>query len=81
LRGCFTNLAVAVALGGCAVLACAQGEQPTEAEKKSATTLVLPPSPKSLLPDAFDGWVESEPPKVLADASQADAGNVAALKE
>lgn len=59
----------------------AQAEQPSAAEKKSATTIVLPPSPKALLPDAFDGWVTTEPTKVLTDASQADAANAAALKE
>jgi hypothetical protein len=55
--------------------------QPTDAEKKSATTIVLPPSPKALLPDAFDGWVASAPSTVLADAAQADATNATALKE
>lgn len=64
-----------------AVLAVAQGEQPTAAEKQSATTIVLPPSPKALLPDAFDGWETTEPSKVLTDATQADAANAAALKE
>ncbi len=58
-----------------------QGEQPTVAEKKSATTIVLPPSPKALLPDEFDGWEAAEPSTVLADASQADPANAAALKE
>jgi hypothetical protein len=58
-----------------------QADQPTLAEKKSATTIVLPPSPKALLPDAFDGWVTSGPSKVLADAPQADAASAAALKE
>jgi len=74
-------------LAGCAVLgygaalALAQGEQPTEAEKKSATTIVLPPSPKALLPDAFDGWVATAPSKVMTDAAQFDPANAAALKE
>jgi len=67
---------------GCgAAMACAQAEQPTAAEKKSATTLVLPPSPKALLPDAFDGWVTAEPSKTVTDAAQADPANAAALKE
>ena len=71
---------------GCLALAGAsflfsQAEQPTIAEKKSATTIVLPPSPKALLPDAFDGWVESGEPTVLNDPSKADAANMAALKE
>jgi hypothetical protein len=59
----------------------AQAGQPTDAEKKSATTIDLPPSPKALLPDAFDGWVAPAPSTVLADAAQADATNAAALKE
>jgi hypothetical protein len=76
-----TVLVGSVALGCCAATAFPQAEQPTAAEKKSATTITLPPSPKALLPDAFDGWVASEPAKVLADASQADPANAAALKE
>src|SRR5580704_3831216 len=70
-----------VALNCGAVFAVAQGQQPTAAEKQSATTIVLPPSPKALLPDAFDGWVETEPPTVETDAAQADAASAAALKE
>ncbi len=70
-----------VALSCGAVLAVAQGQQPTAAEKQSATTIVLPPSPKALLPDAFDGWVTTEPSKVVTDAAQVDAANAAALKE
>jgi len=71
-----------VAAIGCgAAMACAQGEQPTAAEKKSATTIVLPPSPKALLPDEFDGWVTAEPSKTVTDPAQADPANAAALKE
>jgi hypothetical protein len=70
-----------VALSCGAVLAMAQGQQPTEAEKQSATTIVLPPSPKALLPDAFDGWVTTEPATVETDAAQVDAASAAALKE
>jgi len=62
-------------------LACAQAGQPTAAEKKSATVLTLPPSPKAILPDAFDGWVTAEPSKTVTDAAQADPTNAAALKE
>lgn len=64
-----------------AVFAAAQGQQPTAEEKQSATTIVLPPSPKALLPDAFDGWLTTEPSKVETDAAQVDAASVAALKE
>jgi hypothetical protein len=42
---------------------------------------VLPPIPKPLLPDSFAGWVASEAPKKLVDATQADPDNAAALKE
>lgn len=42
---------------------------------------MVPPSPKSLLPDAFDGWVTAGAIETLTDASQADAANTAALKE
>lgn len=64
-----------------AAAAFAQGNQPTVEEKKSATTIMLPPSPKALLPDAFDGWVSSEPSKVITDPAQVDPANAAALKE
>ena len=67
---------------GCgAALACAQAGQPTAAEKKSATVLTLPPSPKAILPDAFDGWVTAETSKTVTDPAQADPTNAAALKE
>jgi hypothetical protein len=51
------------------------------ADKEAVTPVMLPPSPRVLLPDALDGWVETEPPKALADPAQADPANVAALKE
>ena len=71
-----------VAAIGCgAVRLCAQAAQPTAEERKSATTIVLPPSPKALLPDAFDGWVTAEPAKAVTDPAQADPANEAALKE
>ena len=70
-----------LALGYGTAFAFAQAEQPTAAEKQSATTIVLPPSPKALLPDAFDGWVLAKPSAVLTDPAQADPANAAALKE
>jgi len=76
-----TILAGTAVLGCSAVCALAQTGQPTEAEKRSATTIMLPPSPETLLPDAFDGWVTAEPSKVVTDASQADPANAAALEE
>ena len=74
-------LASCVAIGCATSAAFSQADQPTAAEKKSATTIMLPPSPKALLPDAFDGWELAEPSRVLADASQADSANAVALKE
>ena len=74
-------LAGLVGFGCGSVVALAQGEQPTAAEKQSATTIVLPPSPKALLPDDFDGWVTTGPSKVVTDAAQVDPANAAALKE
>jgi hypothetical protein len=58
-----------------------QKVQPSAAEKKAATTLTLPPSPTAVLPDAFDGWDASEPPKTVNDAATLDPANAAALKE
>ena len=74
-------LGISVVLSCGAACAFGQTEQPTPAEKRSATTIMLPPSPKALLPDAFDGWVTAEPSTVLADPAQADPANAAALKE
>jgi Family of unknown function (DUF6599) len=74
-------LASMAALGCGVATTIAQVNQPTAAEKQSATTIMLPPSPKALLPDAFDGWVTSEPSKVLTDPAQVDPANATALKE
>lgn len=78
---CIALLASSAAIFCGAVHVSSQAAPPTPAEKQSATTITLPPSPKALLPDEFDGWVASAPSRVLADASQADSGNAAALKE
>jgi hypothetical protein len=69
------------AIGLGAAMACAQAAQPTAEERKSATAITLPPSPKALLPDAFDGWETAEPSKTMTDAAQADPANAVALKE
>ena len=74
-------VAASVAIGCTTTVAVSQAGQPTAAEKKSATTIMLPPSPKALLPDAFDGWELAQPSRVLADPSQADSANAAALRE
>ncbi|MDR3771881.1 MAG: hypothetical protein P4L26_00960 [Terracidiphilus sp.] len=57
----------------------APGNKP--AAKEAVTPVVLPPSPKALLPEALNGWVADEPVKSLANADQADPANAAALKE
>ena len=62
----------------------ARGAAPTPltaAEKSATSPIMLPPSPKALLPDDFDGWVADESPKSLTDPSQADPAAAAALKE
>ena len=76
-----TLLAFSAPLACCTTQIFPQAAQPTAAEKKSATAIVLPPSPKALLPDEFDGWEAGGPSKVLTDAPQADPANAAALKE
>jgi hypothetical protein len=70
-----------LALAGNALSSVAQGAQPTPAEKQSATTIMLPPVPKPLLPNIFDGWVQAAPPARFTDAAQADPANAAALGE
>jgi hypothetical protein len=62
-------------------LGLAQKVQPSAAEKKAATTLILPPSPIAVLPDDFDGWSAAVPPKTVTDAATLDPSNAAALKE
>jgi hypothetical protein len=79
-----------VAVAGGALLVHAQtppaktpGSQPAtqQAEKPTSTPIMLPPSPQSLLPADFDGWVTAEPIQALASPAQADPANAAALKE
>jgi hypothetical protein len=50
-------------------------------DKPAATTITLPPSPRALLPDAFDGWVTADPIQSLTVPAQADPANTATLKE
>ncbi|HEY1647252.1 MAG TPA: DUF6599 family protein [Terracidiphilus sp.] len=83
-------LVYSVALAGGALLVHAQtppvktpGGQPAtqQAGKPTSTPIMLPPSPQSLLPEDFDGWVTAEPLQALASPAQADPANAAALKE
>ena len=77
LNGALAVLCGCAALAGGAATAAAQAAP----QKPAATTITLPPSPKSLLPDAFDGWVADGAIQSLTDPSQADPANGAALKE
>ena len=81
MRRSLLILAGAVGFACGAAAAFAQAGQPTPDEKRSATTIVLPPSPKALLPDAFDGWITTAPSKVVTDPAQADPANAIALRE
>jgi hypothetical protein len=74
---------------GSAVLACsaalaaaqASPAKPAPPHGTTVTTIQLPPVPKPLLPDAFDGWILQGQPTLTRDPAQADPANVAALKE
>jgi hypothetical protein len=81
LKHSIVFFAASLALSGSTALLFAQAAPLTAAEKRSATTISLPPSPKALLPDAFAGWIESGSPQALASPAQADPANAAALKE
>lgn len=54
---------------------------PAPSPKPSVTSIQLPPVPKPLLPEAFDGWVQTAPPKLTRDPAGVDSANLAALKE
>jgi hypothetical protein len=72
-------LACSVALVGAQV---AIEAQPTPAKQAGPAPPDLKSAPAgSLLPDAFDGWVETNPPKMIVDLTQVDPDNAAALKE
>jgi hypothetical protein len=71
-----------------AILACAAalaGSVPMDAQAKPAAQAAASAAPqaaaKSLLPDAFDGWVLDGVAKTVTDPAQADGANAAALKE
>lgn len=54
---------------------------PARPAGSNVTSIQLPPAPKPLLPDAFDGWVQDPNPALSNDPAQADAAGAAALKE
>jgi hypothetical protein len=58
--------------------------QPAAANKVAPAKSAKQPAPAgaaALLPDTFDGWVETETPRKVTDPAQADPANAAALKE
>jgi hypothetical protein len=76
----------AIAAYSAVLLACAPRLKAQAAPAKPNAVMVTAGSPtapkaKPLLPDAFAGWVATEPIKTLTDAAEADSTNAAALKE
>jgi hypothetical protein len=69
---------MAAAAGLMVVVLSAAGQS---APKQAVTTIELPPAPRAILPDAFDGWVQTKKPVLTTDPAQADAPSAAALKE
>ena len=68
--------------GFVAVAIAAVGQSvPNVPQKQGATMIQLPPAPKALLPDAFNGWLQTAKPVLTTDPAQADAAGVEALKE
>jgi hypothetical protein len=63
-----------------------QSSSPRSAPNKTSPVTIEVPVPvavkaRTLLPEAFDGWVASAKPKILTDAAQVDSDQAAALKE
>jgi len=69
------------ALAGGAATAQAQAAPAKPSAPQGVTHVTLPPAPKTLLPDAFAGWVSSKAQEKFAAAAQADPANPAALAE
>jgi hypothetical protein len=74
-------LVCSAALAGGVASAAALAKPAKTSSSTNATHLALPPVPSELLPKTLAGWVALAPPVKLADASQADPANAAALKE
>ena len=79
LGGRFAVLVVSTALVSSSMLAAAQSAPNAPGQK--VTTIQLPPAPRAVLPDAFNGWVQTGKPVLTTDPAQADASSAAALKE
>jgi hypothetical protein len=78
-RGWFTVFAVSALVVSSSILASAQSAPNAPGQK--ITTIQLPPAPKPVLPDAFNGWEQTGKPILTTDPAQADVASAAALKE
>jgi len=78
----FTYILASALLAG-TTIATAQSAsaKPAPAHGQNVTTIQLPPAPQPLLPDTFDGWVQTGKPTLTRDPAQIDPAHVAALKE
>jgi hypothetical protein len=74
LTRCISILVCSLALLG--VFAASAQAQTAPAKKaapaKPAAKAAAPAAPKALLPDAFDGWIATDPPKTATDPAQTD---------
>jgi len=77
-----------MAIVGCsaALLGTSAGIMAQTAPPKPAPVMITSGSPttsksKPLLPDSFAGWVATETPKTIADATEADSSSAVALRE
>jgi hypothetical protein len=88
-----TTIFAAAALTCGAVLAAGQGttakpsapnaqvNSQRNSQQPAVADIHVPPAPKPLLPNAFDGWVQAGAPKLTSDPAQVNAAEAAALKE
>jgi hypothetical protein len=82
VRAAFVRISFLLALfGACAISGWAAAPSGRAAAPQSKANPQPAPANAALLPSSFAGWEAASPATPLADASQADAGNAAALKE
>jgi hypothetical protein len=77
----FLQLIAAVSLAGLVAAAQHKTPAPPKSTAPSTAKAAAPAATPKLLPDAFAGWVQSQPAKTLATPEEADPANAAALKE
>ncbi len=82
IRSSFAAAAMACAAALCIAQSTpAKPASPDAQRPGGVTDIHVPPAPRALLPDAFDGWLQDGAPKLTSDPAQADAGAAAALRE